>query len=50
MACAVATKWQQEANGNYHKKAGKLDLEQGTAPGTAPGDTGPFRKELNEYR
>jgi hypothetical protein len=29
----------------YQKKAGELDLEQGTAPGS----TCPFRKELNEY-
>ena len=29
----------------YNKKAGELDLEQGTAPGS----TGPFRKELNEH-
>jgi hypothetical protein len=45
LACAVVTKRQQEVNGKYHKKAGELDLEQGTAPG----GTGPFRKELNEY-
>jgi hypothetical protein len=44
-ACAVVTKRQQEVNGKYHKKAGGLDLEQGTAPG----DAGPFQKELNEY-
>ena len=44
-ACAVVTKRQQEVNEQYHKKAGELDLEQGTAPGS----TGPFRKELNEY-
>jgi hypothetical protein len=29
----------------YHNKTGELDLEQGTAPG----GTGPFRKELSEY-
>ena len=45
LACAVVTKRQQEVNGKYHKKAGELDLEQGTAPG----NTGPFEKELNEY-
>ena len=43
-ACAVVTKRQQEVNEQYHKKAGELDLEQGTAPGS----TGPFRKKLNE--
>jgi hypothetical protein len=46
LACAVVTKRQQEVNEKYHKKAGELDLEQGTAPGS----TGPFRKELIEYR
>jgi hypothetical protein len=30
-ACAVVTKRQQEANWKYHKKAGELDLEQGSA-------------------
>jgi hypothetical protein len=45
LACAVATNPQQEVNGKYRKKAGELDLKQGTAPG----GTGPFRKELNEY-
>ena len=45
LACAVVTKRQQEVNRKYHKKAGELDLEQGTAPD----DTGPFRKELSEY-
>jgi hypothetical protein len=45
LACAVATKWQQEVNGDYHKKAGELDLEQGEALG----DMGPFRKELSNY-
>ena len=45
LACSFVTKRQQEVNGKYHKKAGELDLEQGTAPGS----TGPFRKELNEY-
>jgi hypothetical protein len=44
-ACAVVTKYQHGVNGKYHKKAGELDLEQGTAPGS----TGPFQKELNEY-
>ena len=43
LAYAVATKRQQVVNRKYHKKAGELDLEQSTAPG----DTGPFRKELN---
>jgi len=32
-------------SGKYHKKAGELDLEQGTAPG----GTGPSWKELSEY-
>jgi hypothetical protein len=41
----IVTKRQQEGNEQYHKKAGELDLEQGTAPGS----TGPFRKELDEY-
>ena len=45
LACTVVTKRQQEVNGKYHKKAGELNLEQGTAPG----DTGSSRKELNEY-
>ena len=45
LACAVVTKRQQEVSGKYHKKAGELDIEQGTAPD----DTGPFQKELNEY-
>ncbi|GAH59145.1 unnamed protein product, partial [marine sediment metagenome] len=40
-ACAVVTKRQREVNEKYHKKAGELDLEQGTAAGS----TGPFRKE-----
>jgi hypothetical protein len=46
LACAVDTKRQQEVNlKKYHKKAEEIDLEQGTAPGS----TGPFQKELNEY-
>jgi hypothetical protein len=45
VACAVVTKQQQEVNGEYHKKAWELDLEQGTVPG----GTSPFRKELSEY-
>jgi hypothetical protein len=44
LACTVDTKQQQKINGNYHKKAGELDLEQGTTPG----DTGPFREEFSE--
>jgi hypothetical protein len=40
LACAVATKRQQEVNGKYHKKA-ELELEQGAAPG----GTSPFRKD-----
>jgi len=28
LACAVATKQQQEVNGKYHKKAEELDLKQ----------------------
>jgi hypothetical protein len=31
---AVDTKWQQEVNRKYHKKAGGLNLEQGTAQGS----------------
>jgi hypothetical protein len=32
LACAVVTKRQKEVNGKYHKKAGELDIEQGTVP------------------
>jgi hypothetical protein len=38
-------KGQQAADEEYHKKAEKLNLEQGAAPG----DMGPLQKELNEY-
>jgi hypothetical protein len=41
----LSPKRQQEINGKNHKKAGELNLEQGTAPG----DTGPLQKELNGY-
>ena len=44
-SCHQTAKRQQEVNGKYHKKAGELDIEQGTAPD----DTGSFQKELNEY-
>ena len=42
--CAVVTKRQNEVNTDYHKRAGKLDAEQGLAPGA-----GPFTTELDQY-
>ena len=44
-ANAVVTKQQREVNDEYHKKAEEVDLESGTAPG----DTGPFKRSLNDY-
>ena len=44
-ASAVVAKRQREVNNEYHKKATEVDLESGTAPG----DTGPFKRLLNEY-
>ena len=44
-ANAVVTKRQREVNDEYHKKAAEVDLESGTAPG----DTEPFKRSLNEY-
>ena len=44
-ASAVVTKRQREVNDEHHKKAAEVDLESDTAPG----DTGPFKRSLNEY-
>jgi hypothetical protein len=42
---AVVKKRQKQVNGDYHKRAVKLDEKLGTAAGS----TGPFKKELNQY-
>jgi hypothetical protein len=42
---AVVKKRQKQVNGDYHKRAVKLDENLGTAAGS----TGPFKKELNQY-
>ena len=39
-ASAVVTKRQRKVNDEYDKKAAEVDLESGTAPG----DTGPFKR------
>ena len=41
----MAKKRQKQVNGDYHKRAAKLDEKLGTAAGSA----GPFEKELNQY-
>ena len=45
MAGAVVTKRQEEVNRQYHMRAREIDFAQGTAPG----ETGPLKKKLDEY-
>ena len=45
VAGAVVTKRQEEVNRQYHMRAREIDLAQGTAPG----ETGPLKKKLDEY-
>jgi hypothetical protein len=41
----VVKKRRKQVNGDYHKRAAKLDEK----PGTTAGPEGPFKKELNQY-